>query len=65
MQLALKTLTGSIETVKLGGFIGEKDFWDKGYGTDYVKTVVKYSFKVLGLHRVWLRVFSFNKRAIK
>ncbi|MCM3711765.1 GNAT family N-acetyltransferase [Sporosarcina luteola] len=44
--------------------IGEKEFWGKGYGTEALKMLLEYSFLELNLHRVSLRVFSLNKRAI-
>jgi len=45
--------------------IGEKRFWDQGFGTDAVRTLVDHAFNVLKLSRVYLRVFTFNKRAIR
>ncbi|MEK7077225.1 MAG: GNAT family protein [Patescibacteria group bacterium] len=45
--------------------IGDKDYWDKGYGTDAATAILDYGFKKLKLHRIFLRVFKFNKRAIK
>jgi len=49
----------------LGILIGEKDFQNKGYGTEAMKLLVNYSFNTLNLHRVELETFSFNHRAIK
>lgn len=45
--------------------IGEKEFWDQGFGTDSVTALLGYAFGTLGLSRVYLRVFDFNKRAIR
>lgn len=45
--------------------IGEKDYWRKGYGTEALKLLLDYSFLEVNLHRVSLRVFSFNEKAIK
>lgn len=44
--------------------IGEKQYWGKGYGTEALKMLLEYAFLELNLHRVSLRVFSFNERAI-
>ncbi|MCG7317866.1 MULTISPECIES: GNAT family N-acetyltransferase [Brevibacillus] len=44
--------------------IGEKAYWGKGYGTEALKLLLDYAFLELNLHRVSLRVFSFNKKAI-
>jgi len=45
-------------------YIGEKEYWGKGYGTDATTTFVKYCFDQLNLHRVYLYVFAYNERAI-
>jgi RimJ/RimL family protein N-acetyltransferase len=52
-------------TAEIGIFIGNKNYWNKGYGTEALKLLLDYGFKALNLHNVLLRVFSFNKRAIK
>ncbi|MFB4168168.1 GNAT family N-acetyltransferase [Virgibacillus sp. JSM 102003] len=44
--------------------IGEKEFWGKVYGTEALKMLLDYAFLELNLHRVSLRVFSLNERAI-
>ncbi|QDX92496.1 N-acetyltransferase [Brevibacillus laterosporus] len=44
--------------------IGEKAYWGKGYGTEALRLLLDYAFLELNLHRVSLRVFSFNKKAI-
>lgn len=36
----------------------------RGVGTDAVRTLTRYAFDGLGLHRIGLGVFSFNERAI-
>jgi len=45
--------------------IGEKDAWDRGYGTDTVRTLLGHLFSELGLHRVYLTVDDENVRAIR
>jgi RimJ/RimL family protein N-acetyltransferase len=44
--------------------IGEKEYWGMGYGTEALKMLLDYAFLELNLHRVSLRVFSLNERAI-
>lgn len=44
--------------------IGEKEYWGKGYGTEALKILLDYVFLELNLHRVSLKVFSFNEKAI-
>ncbi len=45
--------------------IGEKDYWSKGYGREAMELVLNYSFTEMNLHKVYLRFFSFNHRAMK
>lgn len=45
--------------------IGERDAWDKGYGTETTCLMLRHAFETLGLHRVGLSVFAFNVRAIR
>ncbi|HVO78144.1 MAG TPA: GNAT family protein [Methanomassiliicoccales archaeon] len=44
--------------------IGEPKFWDKGYGSDAIGLVLREAFVARHLHRVWLRVVTYNERAI-
>ena len=45
--------------------IGEKAYWNKGYGTLAVRQIVSYAFNELHFNRLYLRVYAFNTRAIK
>jgi RimJ/RimL family protein N-acetyltransferase len=45
--------------------IGEKDSWGQGYGTEATELMLELAFDQLGLHRVALAVFEFNRRAIR
>lgn len=45
--------------------IGEKEYWGKGYGSEGLKLLLDYAFYEMNLHRVYLKVFSFNDRAIR
>jgi diamine N-acetyltransferase len=52
-------------TAVLGIVLGEKEYWGQGYGTDATRTMLRFAFEELGLHRVELDVFEFNARAIR
>jgi [ribosomal protein S5]-alanine N-acetyltransferase len=39
--------------------------WNQGLGTEATRLVLRYAFETLGLHRVDLRVLSYNQRAIR
>lgn len=44
--------------------IGNRDSWGKGYGSEALKLLLDYAFYEMNLHRIYLKVFSFNQRAI-
>lgn len=46
-------------------YIGDKESVDKGYGTEALKLIMKFAFSELGLNRIGLWVFDFNKRAMR
>ncbi|NHJ38648.1 MAG: GNAT family N-acetyltransferase [Asgard group archaeon] len=48
----------------LGIVIGEKSYWNKGYGQDATKQILDYGFNLLNLNSITLEVFSYNKAAI-
>lgn len=52
-------------STEVGIFIGEKDCWGRGYGTEAMRLLLDYAFNLLNLHSVMLGVFSFNERAIR
>ncbi|HEX9027900.1 MAG TPA: GNAT family protein [Anaerolineales bacterium] len=50
---------------EIGIFIGRKDLWNLGYGTETMRLMLKHGFNTLNLHRIYLRVFASNTRAIR
>ena len=48
-----------------GIFIGEDDARGQGIGTAAAELIIKYGFEELKLHKIFLRVFADNMRAIK
>ena len=46
-------------------FIGERECWGRGYGTEATRLVLDYGFTALGLHSILLRVYDFNLRGIR
>ena len=45
--------------------LGDRAYWDQGYGTDAMRIMLGYAFMELGLHRLSLNVFEYNPRAIR
>ncbi|HVB21076.1 MAG TPA: GNAT family protein [Ktedonobacteraceae bacterium] len=52
-------------TATYGIVIGEKECWNKGYGTETTKLMLDYGFTVLGLHNIMLTTYSYNLGAIR
>jgi RimJ/RimL family protein N-acetyltransferase len=42
-----------------------KPRWNQGYGTDATRTMVRYGFDQLNLHRISLHVYATNLRAVR
>jgi len=53
------------QTSEIGIFIGNKNFWNRGYGTEALSLLMDYGFKALNLHNIMLRVYENNIGAIK
>ncbi len=49
---------------EIGIFIGDKEYWGRGYGTEALKLLISYGIDYLNLRSFMLGVFSFNERAI-
>jgi RimJ/RimL family protein N-acetyltransferase len=51
-------------TCEIGVFIGAKDLWGQGYGSEAMALLMRYAFDYLNIRNIWLRVYAFNERAI-
>ncbi len=61
----LRDINRKYLSAEYGIFIGEAEEKNKGFGTEAATIVLQIAFNSLGLHRVFLRVFQDNIRAIK
>ena len=77
-QFAIETLNGThignctyygVDEAKgeaeLGIMIGNRNYWDKGYGSDAVKALVNHIFSQINLNRLHLKTLDWNIRAQK
>ena len=54
-----------IRKAEIGIFIGEKKYWNLGYGTKVMRLVLRLGFESMNLNRIFLKVYSNNPRAIR
>ena len=52
-------------SAEAGIVIARPEEWGRGLGTDAMKTLLRHAFEEMNLHRVGLRVYTFNERAIR
>lgn len=61
----LRDIDHKNDKAEFGIFIGEIDNRGKGYGREAALLICRYGFENLHLHKIVLRVFPFNKSAVK
>jgi len=64
-EIALNHIDQRSGTADFTIAIGNKAYWGRGYGTDAIRSLMRYAFQQLNLHRVTLHVHAFNERAIR
>jgi RimJ/RimL family protein N-acetyltransferase len=77
IQLAIMTTDGNLigsmgihridwknRTASTGAFIGDKNYWDKGYGTEAKMLLLDYAFNTLNLRKIYSSALEYNKRSI-
>jgi RimJ/RimL family protein N-acetyltransferase len=50
---------------QLGIMIGNRDYWNQGYGADALNAIVNHVFQTTALHRLYLKTLEWNIRAQK
>lgn len=61
----LKDIDHVHKKAEYGIFIGEEEYLGRGLGKEAAKLVLRYGFEDLLLHKVFLRVFSYNQAALR
>ena len=52
-------------TATLGIFIGDRNYWSKGYGTEAIQLILDFGFNYLNLNNIDLALMEFNTRALR
>jgi RimJ/RimL family protein N-acetyltransferase len=52
-------------STEIGISIGEKKYWNRGFGRDTMRLMLRHAFNDLNLNRVYLNVFETNENAKK
>jgi len=63
-QVSLHNIDHLHRNAFLGILIGEKDYRNRGYGTEAIRLALEYGFKTLNLHNIMLSVLSDNTAGI-
>jgi len=62
---SLVDINWTARSAEVGLFIGEKSYWNKGYGTEVMRLLLRLGFETLNLNRIFLRVDEANKAGIR
>ena len=62
-NIDLRDVQPENRTAEIGIMIGDKRFWNGGYGSDAVRTLTRFAFQMMNLQKVHLRTYEYNERA--
>lgn len=64
-MIAYNKIDKKRRNVEIDIIIGDKTYWNKGYGTEAMTVFIPFLFKKFKLHRIWVCARITNPRAIK
>lgn len=62
--LSLSRIEAEDRAARFGIMLG-REFWNQGYGTDATRTILRFGFDEMNLHRISLGVAEYNPRAMR
>ena len=63
-DIGIKDISNINRTGEISIIIGNKNYWNAGYGKESIKLLVDYAFKSLSLNCIYLKVYEKNLKAI-
>jgi len=63
--ISFHNLDARNRAAEIGLFIGPRALWGEGYGTEALQAMAGFAFRERNLHRLWLRVYEDNPRALR
>jgi RimJ/RimL family protein N-acetyltransferase len=64
-NIGLSGINSKDHFATFGIAIGDKNYWNQGFGTEATRLMINYGFEQLNLHRISSNVISFNDRSIR
>ncbi len=64
-NLGLLHIDWKTRQAEAGIMIGDKNYWNRGYGSEALQLLITHVFRTLNLNRIYLHVYSNNPRAIR
>jgi RimJ/RimL family protein N-acetyltransferase len=64
-SVGLMSIDGRNRNAEVGIVIARPEDWGRGLGTEAMVLMLRHAFEEMNLHRVMLRVFTFNERAVR
>ncbi len=62
--MGLHRINWQDRTATTGAVIGDKRYWNKGYGTDAKMVLLDYAFNTLNLRKIMSTAIAFNRRSV-
>jgi len=59
----LHGIAWAARVAEIGYWVG-REYWGRGYATEAVSLLVQYAFEMLGLEKLWARVYEPNRASI-